>query len=111
MPVSLGTGTGRDPGLARSLWTLKQELLSLGQGRKSRKGRSSPLMPASNVLQESLNWTQTLFPLVHPQCRQPDHALILEPCSSRCRRGHGLCQGPAMTQASPGVRGWLSNRL
>lgn len=111
MPISLGTGTGRDPGLARFLWTLKQELLSLGQGKKNPKGRSSPLTPASNVLQESLNWTQTLFPLVHLQRQQPDHAPVLEPCSSWCQRGQGLCQGPALTQASPGVQGWLSNRL
>lgn len=67
MPVSLGMGTGRDVELARSLQMLK-ERLSLGQGRKSRKWRSSPLTPASNVLQESLSWTLTFFCLVHPQC-------------------------------------------
>lgn len=67
MPVSLGMGTGRDMELARSLQMLK-ERLSLGQGRKSCKWRSSPLMPASNVLQGSLSWTLTFFCLVPPQC-------------------------------------------
>lgn len=38
MPVSLGTGTGRDPGLTHSLWTLEQELLSPGPGEEKPQG-------------------------------------------------------------------------
>lgn len=101
MPVSLGMRTGRDAGLACSLRMLKEQL-SLGQGRKSRKGRSSPLTPTSNVLQLSLSWTLTFF-LVHPQRGQPDHALVLEPCSTQCQRRHGLSCHDIGISWGPGV--------
>lgn len=71
------------------LRTLRPEPIAPSQGRKNPEGRR--LMPASVVLQESLNRIQTLFPLLHLQRWQPDRAPLFEPCSSRCWRGHGLC--------------------
>lgn len=38
VPVSLGTGTGRDPGLVCSLWTHNQELLPRARGGKATRG-------------------------------------------------------------------------
>lgn len=89
--------------LAQSLWTLQQELLPLGQESKSCEGRSSAPLPADEMLQESLNWTKTLFPLVQRQHQQPDHALALEPCSSWHWRGHGLSCHDTGISWGPGV--------